>query len=364
MSSCIIVANMLPPHFGWGTRAPGLRAEQLATQARPHFDEVRFLLFLERYGLMRTERGFAILTPQRADTTVIHQGDFKTFAERIEPATFVFTQADFTPLARQAATRHAVVYDILAPRWLELGEAGADERTLERYRNQHRAMLQLARRTLVNGPKTERLLVSDLAGVDWVPSHLAPTPLEVPAAERTHLLFGGKAQRWTDVTLSFNAMAAFAQRQPSVGIFMVSERVDERAPHAAAFGTLAMLPNVATLWNLSSRNYHELMARSFGFVDWAPLNEERIYATSTRVLQAIAAGVPVLHQAGTGLDEFFDAFPGERIGGTIQPEDVARFVEKARAGAYREAVAAARDRLAAYRSDTAPFAGLGLAPCA
>ena len=95
MASCIVLANMTPPHFGWGVRAPGLRAEQLAALARRRFEDVRFLLFLERFNLLRKDRGFAVLAPARPDTVIISIAKFADFVDRLAPATFVFS-SDFS----------------------------------------------------------------------------------------------------------------------------------------------------------------------------------------------------------------------------------------------------------------------------
>ncbi|MCF3932606.1 hypothetical protein L1787_04140 [Acuticoccus sp. M5D2P5] len=357
MSLCVIVANMTPAHFGWGVRAPSLRAEQLAHLARAVYDEVRFLIFLSRFNLLRQERGFAVLASSREDTTVIPASAFTTYAERLAPATFVFTQAEFAEEAAFAAARHTVVYDILAPRAKELAAGGAADAALQTHHDQHRRMIACARRVLVNGARSERLFADDLQGADTALCPLAPEPPTMARTAGDTLIFGGKPQRWTQSAPLFEAMAAYLTARRDVPAIMIAEPPKPNEAHAAAYSELFLAPNVTPLWNISHHNYQELLSRAAGYIDWAPLSDERTYATSTRILQAIAARVPVLHQAGTALDEFFDVFPGMCIEGPIEPRHVAAFAERAIAGGYDREVEAAAGRLAAFR--TAPvFEGL------
>ncbi|WP_108660407.1 hypothetical protein [Acuticoccus kandeliae] len=347
---CVIVANMVPAHFGWGVRAPGLRAAQLAHHARRHFDEVVFLLFLERYNLLRHERGAFVLASARADTTIIPAAAFPAYAARTAPATFVFTQAEFAREAEIAAPRHRVVYDILAPREKELTLAGAALDTIEAHRRNHARMLTLADRILVNGPRSMRLFAGDIGTRPARTCCLAPPPAPPSNWPRRLLVFGGKPQRWTDSAPLFEAMADLLTRRTDIAAAMISPPVADDEPHAEAHRRLLAAPNVTPLWNLSALSYAELLARTAAFIDWTPLNDERVHATSVRTLQAIAAGIPVLHQAGTALDEFFDAFPGTRLDGPLTPAAIEDFTAEAAAGAHAAPVAAAIERLHAYRA--------------
>lgn len=356
---CYIVANMLPPHFGWYTRAPGLRAEQLALQARKVFDDVRYLMFQERYNLIKSQQGVCVLASAKPDTLVLRRDAFEDFVARIPKATFVFSQADFVDEARAAAGAHTIVYDILAPKALELEVAGAGIVDVRRYERHHARMIEIASRTFVNGRKSQRLFASDLAETDHCLNPFAPRPSRLAHdAERTHLMFGGEPQRWTDAAPMFDAMASYLSGDPGTPAFMISATPSETQAVSRAHSALWLLPNVTALWNLSPLNYGEALARSVGFVDWAPMNRERTYATSTRILQAVSAGVPVLHQAGTGLDEFWDVFPGMALEGSITTEAIGAFVSEARAGAYTQAVAKARESMRLIGEDGSVFAGL------
>ncbi|MEM8855219.1 MAG: hypothetical protein AAGD34_16050 [Pseudomonadota bacterium] len=356
---CYIVANMLPPHFGWHTRAPSLRAEQLAAQARTVFDDVRYLIFQERHNLLKSQQGFCVLTTAKPDTVVLRRDGFEAFVNRIPKATFVFSQADFVDEARLAAGAHTIVYDILAPKALELEVAGAGIVDVRRYERHHARMIDVSARVFVNGRKSQRLFAGDLAEADHCLNPFAPSPSrDVDTAPRTHVMFGGEPQRWTDSAPMFDAMASFLAGDPQTPAFMISATPTDTQAVSRAHSALWLLPNVTAMWNLSPLNYGEALARSVGFVDWTPLNRERAYATSTRVLQAVSAGVPVLHQAGTGLDEFWDAFPGKALEGPITPDAIGAFVRDARAGAFTENVAKAQEAMRLIGEDGTVFAGL------
>lgn len=358
MTRCIIVANMTTPAMGWGIRAPGLRAEQLANLAKLVFDEVTTLLFTERYNLLRRDRGFGLLTRARPDVTLIEAADFRTFAARLPPSVFVFTQAEFADQAVAAADRHRIVYDILAPRYLELEYAGATPQSIARHHRQHARMLACSTRVLVNGPKSMRLFSADLEGRDAVLCPFAPRASNVPPAQRSLLLFGGQAQRWTDVGPSRSALAEALGARPDIDALMLAEPIENDHGHAQAQSDLFQMRNVVALWNLSGLNYEEAMARSYCFIDWTPLNAERVHATSTRVLQAVASGLPVLHPSGTALDEFWSQFPGKLVGERLTSDDVTSFADAARDGAYTALVDAAAAVLHAARTDRAMFEGI------
>jgi len=356
--TCYIVANTPPASFGWLTRARGLRADQLAAQARTVFSEVRFVLFLERYDLLRNDRGFAILAPPRDDTVLIAQDSFEAFCDRLAPATFVFTHTEFADKAAYAAGRHTIVYDILSLTELTLQEAGAGEAELRQFRMQHQRMLRLAARTIVNGPKAAQWLAHELKDRDICIAPLAPAPVGPTARRRTHLLFGGAVPRWVDVTPTFRTMAAFLTQNTDVATIMMAPEGQTEDANALEYSALWLMPHVTTVWNLSALNDAEILSICFGFVDWAPLSTERAHSASVRTLLAVAAGVPVLHQSGTTLDALWDPFPGERIDDPVTPDDVARFVARARSGADDDAGASAQKAMQRWRSDPRPFEGL------
>lgn len=356
--ACYVVSNTLPPSFGWQVRARGVRAEQLAAQARLAFDEVRTVLFLERFQNLSADRGFAILAPAHEDTDIIPIGAFEAYVDRLPPSVFVFSQAEFVERAAYAARRHVIVYDILAPSEVTLRQSGASEQEIRQLQISHRRMLKMARRVIVNGEKSNRFFAQDLRDREHLVVPLAPPLTHTAPRTRSHLLFGGPFPRWTDVTPIFRTMSAFAARNPHVPIIMMAPKGHSEDANALEYSVLWLMPHVTPMWNLSAQNDAEILSKCFGFVDWAPLNTERAHTTSLRTLQAVAAGVPVLHQMGTGLDVMWDPFPGERLEDPITPEDVTRFVTKAKAGAYEEAIRSAQAELERLRSDASCFEGL------
>ncbi|MEM8663215.1 MAG: hypothetical protein AAGF49_03715 [Pseudomonadota bacterium] len=356
--TCYIVAGAPPPAMGWQPRTSGVRAEQLAAQARLAFDEVRIILFLERYDLIKRDGGFAILAAPREDTIIVPIDDFDVFCARIAPATFVFSQSEMVEKATQAAQRHTVIYDILSLGEETLARSGASAGELDQFRMQHRRMLTLCKRAVVSSERVADRLAADLRGRDVVLAPLAPAPsTERATGARTHLLFGGRAPRWLDRTTTFRAMAAYLSDNIMPAIMMAPD-MREDDPNAVEYSALWLMGHVCKMWNLSVLNQAQVLAMTFAMVDWAPLDEDRAHRTSLQALQAIAAGVPVLHQSNTPLCDMFDPFPGECLAHPLTSADVAHFVDRALSGAYREAIDAARTVLIEARSDATPFAGL------
>ncbi|MEM9223615.1 MAG: hypothetical protein AAGB11_14635 [Pseudomonadota bacterium] len=357
--TCYIVPSTLPSSFGWQPRASGIRAEQLAAQARLVFDEVRTVLILERYDLLRSDRGFATLAAPRADTIIIPEADFKRFCDRVAPATFVFMHSDFADRAAEAAGKHTIVYDIGSLQELRLERAGASEGQLSLFRTQHEKIIELSRRAIVDNPKAARWLKSDLKGQDKSVAPLAPDVASSPTQEtRTHLLFGGRVARWIDMAPTYRTMAAYLADKPSVPAIMVAPDPKDGDPNVMERSALSLMTHVTTLWNLSVHNQAEIFAMSFGAVDWAPLDEERVHSLSLPTLQAVAAGVPVLNQPGTPLDDLWDPFPGERLQEPLNVNAVSTFVERARSGVYDDAVKKAQATIARWRTEPGPFEGL------
>ncbi|MEO1105587.1 MAG: hypothetical protein AAFW98_17935, partial [Pseudomonadota bacterium] len=213
--TCYIVAGGLPPAMGWAQRASGVRADQLAAQARLVFDNVRIVLFLERFDLVLRERGVAILAAPREDVLIIPIDDFEEFCQRIDPATFVFSQSDLVEKATQAARRHVVIYDIITLVELALKRKGASKGELDQFKMQHRRMLTMAKRIVVSSHKIAERLSGDLSGRNVVVSPLAPQPPSEPSrGPRTHMVLGGRAPRWIDRTPTFRAMAAYLGGRP------------------------------------------------------------------------------------------------------------------------------------------------------
>ncbi|WMS42160.1 hypothetical protein RDV64_19140 [Acuticoccus sp. MNP-M23] len=355
--TCYIVVNALPPHFGWLTRPDGLRAAQLAQQAREVFSTVRFVLFLERFNRLQAERRNAVLALARDDTIIIASAEFETFSSRIAPATFVFTNTDFAEEAGFAEQRHRIVYDITQLRALEVAQEGGGPDQVTIATDIHQQMLSIADRTFINSRAlAERSITARLNRQSPVVDH-APDRHAV-AARRACLIAGEAAPQRGDPGAMLAALTEHLRGAPETQALVIMPPPVPEAPHAMDYGALRLMANVTLLSRLSSVNDAEVLALGYGYVEWAPLAPTGPCTTSWRVLQAIAAGMPVLHQAGTGLDEYFSEFPGICLTGAITAADIAAFSERALRGEFDNSVARACRDMAEWRSDRTLFAGL------
>jgi hypothetical protein len=353
-----IIANALPAEFGWGTIAPSLRAQQLANQARRAGADVTYIIFQSRYKLINRERRSAFLVGARSDTIVTRVEDMAGLAARLPMGTMIFTQADFAETAEAVKFYHNVIYDILAPKVVEISVGGFSQSEIDEADRNHRLMLGIADRIFVNGEKTLEYFGGDLnAHPDCVINRFAPKPLgSGERRNQRHLIFGGRVQKWNEVDEFYAVMAKFFRRYPKVPAFFFSPEVSLNDPRSRHISALALMPNVRFVSTLPLRAYMELLTAGLGFIDVGAENEERKYSTSTRVLQAVGAELPVLHQPGTGLDSFWQVFPGERIAmANFDDEAVADFVLEAHKGRYNDACRLATEAQMARYNDAAPF---------
>ncbi len=355
--TCYIVVNALPVHFGWQVRPDGLRASQLAHQARQVFTDVRFILFLERFNHLQSDRNGAILAVAREDTIIIASSEFDTFCGRIEPAVFVFLNTDYTEEAGYAEQRHRVVYDASAPRALEVAHDGGDASAVTTTRRAHQRMIAIADRTFVStvDPRERE----DRGGkVRLNRQGVTGSAVRRNGGARSHLIAGETIPRRGDPSPLLAALGDHLRADPGAEAILIMPPPQPESRHALEYAALRLMARVTLLSNLSAVNDAEILSLGYGYVEWAPMNPVRARSASWRVLQAIAAGLPVLHQADTALDGYFDPFPGVRLTGPITGDDIAAFAASAKDGAFDAAVASARTLMEGWSRDETLFAGL------
>lgn len=342
---CFIVANALPPHFGWQLRADSLRAEQLAHQAGHVFEEVRYLLFLERLNLFRTERDPAVLARVPSDTTVIPLGTFEAFSERIAPAAFVFTGPDYAGSAAVAARRHTVIYDITQQDFDDPAVPDAQRARLERG---HEALLGVAARRFVRSSSTGA-------------SNAVVNPLALPTTQPTHkaALVLGASHAPADPLPGLRASTDFLRASPEQAI-IVAERPDPFETHASEYGALATRQNTTALLALSNANWRDVLSAAFGYADLSHPDPASHPASAFQATHAVASGVPILCGAHSepAMSPLLDPFPGAIVNGPLDADALSAFVAKSRDGGYHEALAKAQSNMEVVRADGSMFAGL------
>lgn len=354
---CYVVCNMFPPLVSDVVRAPGLRAEQLAHQAKAQFGRVIYLMLKSRYNMLLRAAPAIQRVRAHPDFLVIHDTYMNEFLDRIDRSAFVFTQPQMRPLFERVIGRHAVIYDILAPKALELRCGGAAQNEIKAAENTHRFFADHADRILVNGSKNMDLFGADLerAGAKGHNNPFCPMVGELPEEERLGVMFFSSAQKWTNNASFLNNIATCLADRPEVNAYFMSALKPHEDPESTAISRLLQLPNVRRVSGLSYPAHLGLLARCACVMDWSRVNEERRNSTSTRLLQAVASGAAILGNAGTGLDAFWPDYPGENHEDVPGSRDISDFIDAALSGHHRDQIAAAQASNRQVLSDASLF---------
>lgn len=356
---CYIVCNTFPPSVSNVVRAPGLRAEQLAHQARKHFGRVYYLMLKTRFDMLSRQLADGWNLDTSPDFIVIHDVFLERFLNRIPRSTFVFTQVEFEPFFDAARQNHTVVYDVLAPRELEFAEAGKDVDNVNLVKYRHYLMSERAERVFVNGPKTIEHYREHFERREQVMNNpLCPLSTPTSPRERDKLLFFGSSQLWTDNSPLLEVMCDFLGQRPDIVAYLLTPEKRHEDPESRFISRLSLLPNVRIVNSLSYTAHMALLSQCYAAIDWSRPRSERPYSTSTRMIQAVAAGCAVFTNV-TALVHYWRDFPGETSDEPPTLEKISHFVDAARSGEYAPALKDAAAWNEGILSDTALFAGLG-----
>lgn len=348
--ACFIVCNMFPPEVSPDVRAPGLRAEQLFHQAKQEFDEVYYIMFKSRFDLLTKRRNIGLSYKASPNFLVIHNIYLERFLDRTEPSTFIFTQVEFFEAFKTVRShgKHKIVYDILAPKALELKCAGASEKKVGLTDFVNGRMISQADRVFVNGQKNRDLYDQHISQIDSV--FLNPlTPVRQhdlkKGPSRDFVFFFGTSQKWTDNSYLLEHMSEFLAENPDVKSFVLTPAiVDQSSRESIYLSRLYHLPNVRMVWNLSYESMLSLLMRSYAILDWSVLNEERHNSTSTRLIQAVSYKCPIMGNSDTGLDYFWPEYPGVTLDTYPTYSEIDYFISEAKSGAYKALIEQAQER--------------------
>ena len=97
---------------------PAMRARQLYVQLKSAGYDPEYLMLKERYVLTCEVSGLGLARKHSA-LKLLPTGIFSKFANRIEPAAFIFTQANSPQEFKVASKRHRVILDCIARKDLE-----------------------------------------------------------------------------------------------------------------------------------------------------------------------------------------------------------------------------------------------------
>ena len=234
---------------------------------------------------------------------------------------------------------------------------------MEKAVGRHNRMLKLAKRTIVGVGDEAEFLGATAPSVSTTVNPLAP-PVANEAdndnagdARRSSLLVSLPPERLFDTGPMLRAVHAYLSGTPETPVILLGPAAERDAHQTLEHSALLINEHVTALTIPSVVNRAEAIGTGFGRIEWVPEAPSGNSASAT-VLEAIAAGVPVLHQKGSALDRYFSHFPGMLVEGEVDQQSVNAFCESARSGAYGAALEAARAQLAAWRADSSMFAGL------
>ena len=329
--NCFIVCNMYPPAKLNFVRAPGLRAEQLFYQAKLNFPKVKYLMLTSRKKLLNSRgekyvfKGFY----RNKDFIYIDDDLFEDFLQRIEPSVFVFSQLEMKSIILRAAKNNFIIYDILAPRHLELQCAeGFSKNSLDEAINLNKLFIEISDRVFVNGLKNLDFFKDQLSKHKNVLNNPFCPLVTEPAFDhsRNKILFFSGGQKWVDNSLFLQNIYECLKNMPEIEAIFVSDLKDHENPEAKFISKLVQLPNIIRYESLSYFAYKSLLSKVAGTLDWSSINIERKYSTSTRIIQSVGCGSAVFTLEDTGLDFFWNNFPGERSINPPSAEQIKSFI--------------------------------------
>ena len=133
----------------------------------------------------------------------------------------------------------------------------------------------------------------------------------------------------------------------------------EEKENSRQLSALFKMKNVLFLENISFQNYLDALKQSYAVLDWSSPNKERLYSTSTRVLQAISLGVPVFHQIETALSSFWEEFPGYLCNqSNLNVDNFSTFISKAESNTYSHSIKKCQESMCATLNNKTFFENL------
>ncbi len=332
--NCFIVCNMYPPAKLNCSRAPGLRAEQLFYQAKLNFEKVKYLMLTSRKELLFSRNKKYIFKGfyQCKDFIYLDDDTLDEFIKRISPSVFVFSQLEMKEAFFKVRTRrHFIIYDILAPRHLEYKCSNnfSNELVNEAIKL-NSDLINSSNRVFVNGKKNINLFKKELSKHKNVLNNPFCPISKKPSFNysRNKILFFSGGQRWVDNSLFLKNIYECLSKVSDINAIFISDMKSHENPESKFISKLVQLPNVIRYESLSYSSYKVLLTQVAGTLDWSAINEERIYSTSTRIIQSVSMGSAVFTLANTGLDYFWGDFPGEKSKNPPTPEEINKFLKK------------------------------------
>ena len=326
-----ILANDAVPGMGLPCSGQGLRVA--ASAAHLSALGVEPLVLLPRPVLeQRLERWGAVARPDYPDHVRVCDGGEAARLARGCDALLLHNWAAEKALDGRPLDV-PVIYDFFSATLVEHAHFGRGPGYLKRLERTKLRAVRRAAHFWANGPGRVAhgaafLARHELEG-EVLDAPFAPTPLERPAAAPDApplVAVGGFAQPWAKPA-GPALLHALARALPDHEVVALGggEAFHVAGAAAPGAGHGDAPPNLRAVGPMIHRDHERLIARAAAFVDVAPHNDERAVSFSTRGVAAVAAGCPVVHNAGTDLGRLIERHgAGATVdaGGDIEPEAV------------------------------------------
>ncbi len=310
--TCYIFCNSLLPTMGWYTSGPGIRAHQLAYQARKYFSSVKFV-FTEDVlqSTLPTNSNRFSNWNRHKDLVILGKNKVADFLSGKRDDVFIFTQTMYHDIAQKVCRNNTVIYDYLACKHLELQHISPYQ--ADSAKAVEIEMAKLSDRVFYNGGKKKKILMEYIGdGEKLFPNPLVPVDKLVNKTKAFDVCFGGEIQFWNNPAKLFKSMSRLMQESKNIKaafIFLGNGGKDLDQSYSAYISELILSRNVAVFSAMEYINYRTLIASSSIFIDWNVPTKEREMSTSVRSIQSIRESTPVILNKNTDIT-WFDDFPG------------------------------------------------------
>lgn len=300
---------------------------------RTYFDDVRIVTTSESW-IAATRTGHRYLTPRFLEgISVVEMQSIPSFLRDVGPNIVVANSLTQRKIRKVVGRDCLIVSDFVADIRLERGHVSG--RQIAAWTEQYKRAVQESDVVLINGQKKAAIIyeLADQTGA-LIPGGVHNVPFAMPyfgepsypygrlGKERATLrvFVGGRLQSWQRVGVWPRALTRLLESD-------LGERVEivlafpsaPTHPDASHLESLAAGVNVTRIrGKLTYNDFAAIMASCDIFVDVQAPSPERQFAMSTRSVNALCLGLPVVHQYGTELAPIIER---EALGWLVEGND-------------------------------------------
>ena len=347
MKKIIIVSNDILPNKLLPAGSSGLRAVGLGVGLSEYGYDVHYVapLHLIKDFEKKYFNGSKIKYP--ANVTYMNFMNLPSWLSARNPDAVIMSNANhgeaIMPYLEDESSRQTFfVYDLFAPKLLEMTYGGFSESEIDEMYRRKKKLLQKADLIIVNGEKKLTYLAGNvLENEKYKFVHGKPTKVvnfSIPILLKNHVLSsndisqikffkGGYNQFWNEEVEINNKIQKMILAHPNAELHRIE------AKHWGGKQSLQDIKNVAVknggeyLYGLQDLNsYVNILKKMSISLDVFYRTKEREYAMVTRTVVSLCAGTPVIHPAFTELGKYISEY---KAGETYSdPKEIPSIIEK------------------------------------